>query len=175
LKSLTIAAALSLVLLLAPLVPSANAQPRTRRTSSSTSAQKRRGGASASAKPDQTQINSARIKLADRIKTLSQFLYYYGRISKDVELTGGQAGSNDVVAKSRAALVANIGNVRQGLDDLVAQFRSTPGLAQQSDALRGAAQRAAEAESQASAGQFNQAGLTLVEVVRQLTDALVEM
>lgn len=172
-KSLTTAAALCLALAAAPLSPSrVSAQPRTRRTSASP-AQKRRGGASA--KPDQTQLNSARIKIADRVKTLSQFLYLYGRLSKDLELTGTQAGSNDTVTKSRAALVANIGNVRQGLDDLVAQFRSTPGLEQQSAALGSAAQRAADAQSQASAGQFYQAGLTLVEVVRQLTDVLIEM
>jgi hypothetical protein len=41
--------------------------------------------------------------------------------------------------------------------------------------IKAAAQRAADAEASASAGQYNQAGLTLVEVVRQLTDALVEM
>ncbi|MDQ3907294.1 MAG: hypothetical protein M3268_03005 [Acidobacteriota bacterium] len=175
-KSLTTAAALCLALAVTPLLsPRADAQTRTRRSPAS-SAQRRRGAtANAGAKPDQTQINSARIKLADRIKTLSQFLYLYGRLSKDLELTGTQTGSNDAVAKSRAALVSNIGNVRQGLDDLVAQFRFTPGLEQQSAALSSAAQRAADAESQATAGRFNDAGLTLVEVVRQLTDVLIEM
>lgn len=174
-KSLTTAATLCLALAVTPLSSSrANAQTRTRRSSAS-SAQRRRGATGANTKPDQTQLNAARIKLADRIKTLSQFLYLYGRLSKDLELTGTQTGSNDTVAKSRAALVSNIGNVRQGLDDLVAQFRFTPGLEQQSAALTSAAQRAADAESQASAGRFNDAGLTLVEVVRQLTDVLIEM
>lgn len=173
-KSLTTVAALCLALAVTPFASSeAHAQTRTRRTSAS-SAQKRRGGRAAQ-KSDQTQINSARIKLADRVKTLSQFLYLYGRLSKDLELTGTQAGTNDALAKSRAALVASIGNVRQGLDDLVAQLRFTPGLEQQSAAVGAAAQRAADAESQASAGQFNQAGLTLVEVVKQLTDVLIEM
>jgi hypothetical protein len=175
LKSLTTAAALCLALAAAPLLSRrADAQTRTRRSSSSP-AQRRRGTTGTGAKPDQTQLNSARIKLADRIKTLSQFLYLYGRLSKDMELTGTQSGSGDTVAKSRAALVASIGNVRQGLDDLVAQFRFTPGLEQQSAAIGAAAQRAADAESQASAGRFNDAGLTLVEVVRQLTDVLIEM
>jgi hypothetical protein len=173
LKSLTIAAALLFALVLSPFASAAHAQSRTRRSSAS-SAQKRRAGSSAQ-KPDQTQVNAARIKLADRIKALSQFLYLYGRLSKDLELTGAQSASSDTVAKSRAALVANIGNVRQGLDDLVAQFRFTPGLQQQSEMIKAAAERAAEAEASASAGQYNQAGLTLVEVVRQLTDALVEM
>ncbi|MDT7541130.1 MAG: hypothetical protein QOE33_1034 [Acidobacteriota bacterium] len=171
-KSLTTAAALCLLLVLWPFAPTANAQSRTRRTSSS-SAQKRRAGTNA--KPDQTQVNAARIKLADRIKALSQFLYLYGRLSKDLELTSTQSASSDTMTKSKAALLGSLRNVREGLDDLVAQFRFTPGLEQQSDMIKAAAQRAADAEASASAGQYNQAGLTLVEVVRQLTDALVEM
>jgi hypothetical protein len=170
LKSLIAAAALCLLLLLP--APSALAQSRSRRTSSS-SAQKRRAGASA--KPNATQLNAARIKLADRIKALSQFLYLYGRLSKDLELTGAQSGSSDAVAKSKAALLGSLRNVREGLDELVAQFRFTPGLEQSSDLLRSAAQRAADAEATAAAGQYHQAGLTLVEVVRQLTDVLIEM
>jgi hypothetical protein len=160
------------LLVLSPFAPTAHAQARTRRTSSSP-AQKRRAGAST--KPDQTQVNAARIKLADRIKALSQFLYLYGRLSKDLELTGTQSASSDTVTKSKAALLGSLNNVREGLDDLVAQFRFTPGLERQSDMIKAAAQRAADAEASASAGQYHQAGLTLVEVVRQLTDALIEM
>ena len=82
-KSLTAAVGLALLLLLPAGVL---AQSRTRRTSSS-AAQKRRAGSNAAAKPDATQVNAARIKLADQIKTLSRFLYLYGRFSKDLELS----------------------------------------------------------------------------------------
>lgn len=171
-KSLTaVVAAVALCLLMLP-AHDASAQSRSRRTSTS-SAQKRRAGATA--KPDTTQLNAARIKLADRIKALSQFLYLYGRLSKDLELTGAQNSSSETVTKSKAALLSSLRNVREGLDDLVTQFRFTPGLQQQSDLLRTAAQHAADAESTAAAGQYHQAGLTLVEVVRQLTDVLIEM
>jgi hypothetical protein len=168
-KSLT-AAALCLLLLL----PAGGvAQTRTRRSSSVT--QKRRSGSSAAAKPDSTQVNAARIKLADQIKTLSRFLYLYGRFSKDLELSGAQAGASDVAARTRASLLASLKNVREGLDQLESQFRFTPGLERPYAMLNGAARRAADAEASASAGRFDQAGRTLVEVVTQLTDVLVEM
>ncbi|MFL6230118.1 MAG: hypothetical protein ACJ741_15205 [Pyrinomonadaceae bacterium] len=169
-KSLTAAAALCLLLLLPA---GALAQTRTRR-SSSTAAQKRRT-ASTAAKPDTTQINTARIKLADQVKTLSRFLYLYGRFSKDLELSSAQTGASDVAARTRASLLASLKNVREGLDQLESQFRFTPGLERPYAMLRGAAQHAADAEASASAGRFDQAGRTLVEVVTQLTDVLVEM
>jgi hypothetical protein len=171
-KSLTAAVALCLLLLVPVDTP---AQTRTRRSSSSSTTQKRRAGSSAAAKPDSTQINAARIKLADQIKTLSRFLYLYGRFSKDLELSGAQAGASDVTARTRASLLASLKNVREGLDQLESQFRFTPGLERASAMLNGAAQHAADAEASASAGHFDQAGRTLVEVVTQLTDVLVEM
>jgi hypothetical protein len=152
------------------------AQTRTRRSSSPASSQKRRAGSTAAAaKPDSTQVNAARIKLADQIKTLSRFLYLYGRFSKDMELTSAQAGSSDVTERTRASLLGSLKNVREGLDQLESQFRFTPGLERPYAMLKGSAQRAADAEASASAGQFDQAGRTLVEVVTQLTDVLVEM
>jgi hypothetical protein len=169
-KSLTAAVALCLLLL----VPvDGLAQTRTRRNSSAT--QKRRAGSTTAAKPDSTQINAARIKLADQIKTLSRFLYLYGRFSKDLELSSAQPGASDVAARTRASLLASLKNVREGLDQLESQFRFTPGLERASAMLNGAAQHAADAEASASAGHFDQAGRTLVEVVTQLTDVLVEM
>lgn len=168
-----IAAAVALsLLLLAPL--DAHAQTRSRRSASSS--QKRRGASSSSAsKLDSTTLNTARIKLADRIKSLSQFLYLYGRLSKDLELTGAQGGSSGDADRNKSALLASLRNVREGLDDLATQFRTTPGLERQSDMLASAAQRAADAERSAAAGQYHQAGLTFVEVVKQLADVLVDM
>jgi hypothetical protein len=151
------------------------AQTRTRRSSSPATTQKRRAGSTAAAKPDSTQINAARIKLADQIKTLSRFLYLYGRFSKDLELSGAQAGAADATARTRASLLASLKNVREGLDQLESQFHFTPGLERPYAMLQGAAQHAADAEASASAGHFDQAGRTLVEVVTQLTDVLVEM
>lgn len=169
-KSLAAATALCLCLLAAP--TDAFSQSRTRRTTATP--QRKRGG-SATPRLAATQTNAARIKLADQIKTLSRFLYLYGRFSKDLELTGAQSGSSDISAQTKASLIASLKNVREGLDQLESQFRFTPGLERPYNLLRGAAQRAADAEASATAGRFDQAGRTLVEVVSQLTDVLIEM
>lgn len=169
-KSLALAAALCLLLVaLAP--ADAHAQSRTRRTNPAS--QKRRGGSAT--KSGSTQLNTARIKLADQIKKLTKFLYLYGRLSKDLELTRTQASSTEVTSRARASLVGSFRSLSVELDELEKQFRFTPGLERPYSKLQGVAQRAAEAEASASAGQFDQAGRTLVEVVAQLTDVLVEM
>lgn len=169
-KSLAAATALCLCLVAAPTV--AFSQPRARRTPPTP---QRKRGATPTPRLDATQTNAARIKLADQIKTLSRFLYLYGRFSKDLELTGAQSGSSDLAAQTKASLIASLKNVRQGLDQLESQFRFTPGLERPYNLLRGAAQHAADAEASATAGRFDQAGRTLVEVVTQLTDVLIEM
>ena len=170
-KSLA-AAAVALCLCLSAAPAGALGQSRTRRTSPSS---QRRRGASATPRLDATKTNAARIKLADQVKTLSRFLYLYGRFSKDLELTGAQTGSSDAAARTKASLIESLKNVREGLDQLESQFRFTPGLERPYALLRGAAQRAADAEASAAAGRFDQAGRTLVEVVTQLTDVLIEM
>lgn len=160
------------LLLLAP--ASDFAQTRTRRTSTP---QRRRAPAASSSpsRLDSTQANAARIKLGDQIKNLSRFVYLYGRFSKDLEIVGTQAESSDVAQRTRAALQQNLRNVREGLDQLEAQFRLTPGLDRQYAALRGVAQRAAQAESMAASNQLDQAGRALLDVVNQLTDVLMDM
>lgn len=171
---LLVAAGLALSLFtLAP--PRANAQTRTRRGSPSSSQKRRTPSSPTAAGADSTTVNAARIKLADRVKTLSQFLYIYGRLSKDLELSGAQSGAAGGDDRSKAAVLASVRNVRAGLDDLATQFRSTSGLERQSGEIAAAARRAEEAEAAAAAGQYHQAGLALVEVVKQLTDVLVDM
>jgi hypothetical protein len=148
----------------------AAAQSRTRRTTP----QKRRTTATNS-RFSATEVNSARLRVADQIKTLNRFLYLYGRASKDIEATGSQVGSAEVANRSKNSLVASIGNVREGLDQLEAQFRLSPALQSYYRSVQGVSQRAAEAESLAAANQLDRAGRALIEVVNQLTDVLIEM
>lgn len=148
------------------------AQSRTRRTTT----QKRRAPASSSgARLNATEVNGARLRVADQIKNMNRFLYMYGRASKDIEATGAQAESAEVTTRSRASLVASVRNVRAGLDQLEEQFRLSPALSNYYPGIRGVAARAADAESKASANQLDQAGRALIEAVNQLTDVLLEM
>lgn len=170
-----IASALISCLLLLSSV-SALGQTRSRRT---TTPQRRRQPAAttpATSRLDEARTNTARLQLADQIKSLSRFLYLYGRFSKDFELTGARAGGDGgQVAKTRAELVGILGKMRQDLDELEAQFRLAPGLQRHYQRLSGVAQKAADAERHAGANRLDQAGRLLVEVTTQLTDVLLEM
>ncbi len=168
----TFIAAVSMCLILfcqAPL----SAQTRTRRSAP----QRRRAPAASTpaSRLDQTQANATRIKLSDQIKDLTRFLYLYGRLSKDLELTGAQTETADVANRTRAGLSESVRSMSERLDQLEAQFRFTKGLERQYRMIEGVSRRAAEAERQVSNNQLDQAGRTFVTIVSQLTDVLLEM
>jgi hypothetical protein len=148
----------------------AAAQTRTRRTTP-----QRRGTPAPATRLDQTQLNAARLQLAEQVKDLTRFLYVYGRLSKDLELTGTQATSSDVAASARTSLLESIRAMRDRLDKLEGQFRFTPGLQQKYRLIEGVSRRAETAAQQAQANRFDQAGRTLLEISTQLTDALIEL
>ena len=164
------AAALCLSLALS-FAPGASAQTRTRRTQPA----RRAPSSQSKSALDQTQTNAARIKLADQIKNLARFVYLYGRFSKDLENVSAQAESAEVASRTKAALLTNFRNFREGLDGLERDFRFTPGLSRHYGMLQGAAQKVSDAEAQANANQYDRAGRLLLEVVNQLTDVLIEM
>ena len=163
-------AAVACALLIFYAAPS-HAQTRTRRSVST--AQKRRSTASSPA--DSARTNTVRLQLANLSKDMTRFLYLYGRISKDLELTGAQTGSADAANQTRAGLIENVRAMRDRLDQLEGQFRFTQGLERQYQSLQGVSARADQAAAQVSAGRYDQAGRTLVEISSQLTDVLLEM
>lgn len=150
----------------------ADAQTRRRRTNTP---QRRTPASSSASRLGTTQANAARIRLGDQIKNLTRFIYLYGRFSKDLELTGAQAEASANADRTKAALIDSLRNVREGLDQLEAQFRLTPGLESQYRRLSGVARTAEEAENRVAANQLDQAGRMLIEVVNKLTDVLLDM
>lgn len=163
-------AALACALLIFSAVPS-HAQTRTRRSVST--AQKRRTSAASPA--DAARTNAVRLQLANLSKDMTRFLYLYGRLSKDLELTGAQTGSTDAANQTRSGLIENVRAMRDRLDQLEGQFRFAKGLERQYQSLQGVSARADQAAQQVSAGRYDQAGRTLVEISAQLTDVLIEM
>lgn len=121
-------------------------------------------------------------RVAEQVKNLSRFLYLFGGVSKDLAaadaaLKRGE-GSKDLAARTRqnkAALLNSLQNVRDGLDKLEADFRFTPQLQPYYLQLKGVANSASGAEEQAAAGDYEDAGRTLLDVVNQLTDVLLAM
>jgi hypothetical protein len=148
----------------------APAQTRTRRSTP----QRRRTPATAT-RLDQTRFNAQRLELAGLSKDLTRFLYLYGRLSKDLELTGAQSGSADATNQTKAGLIRSIGDMRDRLDQLEGHFRFEESLRTQYQTLQGVSASADRAAQQASANRFDQAGRTLLEVANKLTDVLVEM
>jgi len=127
---LKLACVLSLVCLLSLPAPVA-AQTRQRTTKRRTSTSTR--GSTTSAL-NATALNEARLRVAEKIKVLTKFLYLYARTSKELEATetqarqGGQVPSQvaAVLDRNRATLKANLQNVRAGLDELELYFKTTP-------------------------------------------------
>ena len=149
----------------------APAQTRTRRSVST--AQKRRS--TPASRLDQTRFNAQRLELAGLSKDLTRFLYLYGRLSKDLELTAAQTGSADAANQAKAGLIRSIGDMRDRLDQLESHFRFAEGLQTQYQTLHGVSASADQAAQQAAANRFDQAGRTLLEVANKLTDVLLEM
>jgi hypothetical protein len=163
-----IAAATACLVLVLPL--SVSAQTRTRRSPAS-----QRRTTSKSPGLDATRFNAQRLELANLSKDLTRFLYLYGRLSKDLELTGAQSESADTANKARAGLVDNVNAMRDRLNQLESHFRFTQGLEHQYQMLQGVSARADEASRDVSAGQYDRAGRTLLDIATQLTDVLLEM
>ncbi|HYR75407.1 MAG TPA: hypothetical protein VEM96_06140 [Pyrinomonadaceae bacterium] len=167
---------LTIVCLLA-LPATAPAQTRsrtTRRTQSSKTPKASEQQAAAEAK------TAGATKVADQIKNLTKFLYLLGGVAKGIEDIDARRSEAPPSAlqkneQNKAAVKSSLENVRVGLDQLEIYFRSTPGLQGYYVKLVGSASGAANAEAQAAAGHFDQAGRTLLGVVNRLTDVLVLM
>ena len=171
-KPLIATAAACLLLTLAAAAPlPAAAQTRTRRSTP----QRRRPPAKPSSSLDQTRFNAQRLELAGLSKDLTRFLYLYGRLSKDLELTAAQTGSADTASQAKAELVRNVQAMRDRLDQLEGRFRFEQGLAPQYQTLRGVSASADQAAQQVSANRFDQAGRTLLGICEKLTDVLLDM
>jgi hypothetical protein len=117
-------------------------------------------------------------KVANQIKNLTTFLYLLGGVARSIESLDAAAKTGQAaptVEKSKVQLRQSFTDFRVGLDALEVNFRSTPALQPYYTKLVGSASGAADAEAQAAAGQFNNAGRTLITVVGRLADVLVAM
>lgn len=175
-----LAPALSLACLLLLQPAEGAAQSRQRRTTA-----KRPAAASTRGRKPATPRNNAAAALAlrdgrqrvgEKIKQISNFVYLYGRFSKDFENAVGPGGRPDATANTlKSRLVSSLQGIREGLDGLELHFRTTPELERFYLRLAGVAAGAANAEEQATANRLDAAGRSLLEVINRLTDVLQEM
>jgi hypothetical protein len=165
-----IIALLIMTVILAPVT--GFAQTRKRTTKSSRAATPKAG--------EVQRAGAARV--AEQIKILTRFIYLLGGVAKGLEGVDDAARRNEAspavveqATRNKATVRASIQSVREGLDKLEIDFRSTPELQRYYIKLAGVAAGAARAEDLAAANQFDKAGRSLLEVVNQLTDVLLDM
>ena len=161
------------------MLSSVTATSQTRRRSTP-----KRGASSTFAEKQQAEIRAGREQIAGQIKTLTQFLYLFGGISKSIE-TAEQVNRNheessvgmsaDRIEQNKTKLKDSIKNVRAGLEQLESSFRLNPVLQAYYPNFAGVARLGQTAESQAAANSFDQAGRTLIAAVNKLADALVAL
>lgn len=121
-------------------------------------------------------------KVAEQIKNLTRFIYVLGGVARGIEQIDEAARKNEASPtalqqneQNKTTVKTSLRNVREGLDALEIYFRATPGLQSYYLKLAGSASGAADAEAQAAAGRFDQAGRTMLGVVNRLTDVLLIM
>jgi hypothetical protein len=136
------------------------------------------------AEKQQAEMRAGREQIAAQVKTLTQFLFLFGGISKGIEIADraknvrqeSVAGmSPEQISQSMAKVKASIASVRTGLEQLESGFRLNPVLQSYYPSLAGVSKLAQTAETQAAASNFDQAGRSLIAVVTKLTDALVTL
>ncbi len=145
-------------------------------------AQTRKRTATKSTRTSAGEVQRGAARVADEIKILTRFIYLLGGVAKglesvddDMRRNEASAANIDQARQQKASARASIKTVRERLDKLEIDFRSTPELQRYYIKLAGVAAGAASAEDLAAANQFDKAGRTLLEVVNHLTDVLLEM
>jgi hypothetical protein len=176
-----------LALLLCVFLFNVSAEAQKRRT---TSTAKRKTSAARTTKPPAPPSLAARNaailpateKVSNQIKNLTQFIFLLGNSVSvierlDAEIKAGNApqSARTQAEAGRKGFVATMTIFKNAMATLEDEFRANAVLKPYLPQLVGVSDYAATAEQQAAAGQFNQAGRTLLLVVNQLTDVLREM
>jgi hypothetical protein len=130
------------------------------------------------------ELRAGRERIATQIKALTHFLYLLGGITTGIELAEQANRTSksspltmtpEQIAQDKARINQSVRDVRAGLDELEARFRSTLSLQTYYHFVAGAATIGRNAESQAAANRFDQAGRSLIKVADQLTEALLAL
>ncbi|MEP6925180.1 MAG: hypothetical protein ABI954_11995 [Pyrinomonadaceae bacterium] len=120
--------------------------------------------------------------ISNQIKNLGQFIFVYGgsltRIQV-IEQADKQSKLSDAARKQsetgKKGLVLTVRTFKNAMLKLEDDFRANPALRPFLLQLTGVGETATTAEEQAAAGQFEQSGRTLLQVLNQLTDTLQVM
>lgn len=158
---------------------SAEAQKRrspARIASKSAPATKANNAVNATAVKDEAQI------VSNQIKNLAQFIFVYGSSLTRIQVIDENAKQGKLSESARKqseggkqGLILTIRTFKNAMLKLEDEFRQNPALRPYLLQLTGVGETTATADEQATKGQFEQAGRTLLEVLNQLTDTLQAM
>ena len=167
---------LMIFLCLAGLVMTANAQKKKTTTKKTTSA------TAPSTTTNAAEIRAGADKVSMQIKNVSRFVYLLGGIARTIEDLDAESKTRkisqtsvDANNKNKQAVIQGIQNIRAGLIALETEFRTKPGLKLYAVRVDGISNLVADAEGQASGGQFVESGKTLLLVIERLSDALAAL
>jgi hypothetical protein len=144
------------------------------------SGQKRRRSTQSSyAAKTAAEVKAGRDRVASQIKILTQFLYVFGGVTKDVQAAAATSdaapGASQQNQRSKARIIQSISDVHHGLQQLESYFGSSPILKKYYNSLQGIGAIGDTAQRAAAAGKFDDAGKSLLKAVDQMTDALAAM
>jgi hypothetical protein len=140
---------------------------------------RRRSSQNSYAAKTAAEVKAGRERVAAQIKILTQFLYVFGGVTKDVQAASATSDAAPSASqqnqRSRARIIQSVSDVHSGLQQLETYFGSSPILKKYYDSLSGVGAIGESARTAAAAGQFDDAGKSLLKAVDQLTDALAAM
>lgn len=140
---------------------------------------RRRSTQSSYAAKTAAEVKAGRDRVASQIKILTQFLYVFGGVAKDMQAAAatGDAGPSAAQQnqRSKARVIQSVSDVHNGLQELETYFGSSPILKKYYPSLSGIGAIGDSAQKAAAAGKFDDAGKGLLKAVDQLTDALAAM
>jgi hypothetical protein len=137
----------------------------------------RKASPKAAPKTDNTfAIKDESEKVAIQIKDITKFLYLLGGTNQlIVGIDSDPKASANAKNQSQSAkqtVIQTIRNVRAGVVQLEGEFHAKPELRPYIVLIQGVSEMAGVAEDQATGGNINNAGKTLLQVVNKLTDTL---
>ena len=179
-KTVKILSKVAVVMCLLCLALTAAAQTKKRKTIRRTSRTATASTANANT-ANAAEIKAGAEKVSIQLKNVTRFIYVLGGVAQVIQDTDASAKTGrasrttvDTNARNKQSVITTIANLRVGLSALESEFGSRALLPYLSQ-IQGISAIAADAESQASAGQFVNSGKTLLQVVEKLSDTLAAM
>ena len=128
------------------------------------------------------EIRAAAGTVSVQLKNVTRFIYLLGSIAqgiedvdKDITARRASAAAIELNAKNKESVIAAVRKLRADLVPVEIEFRAKPALRNYVSQIGGISDFAGDAEEQAQAGQFKEAGKTLLRIVEKLSDALAAM